>query len=250
MSGHSKWATTKRAKAVVDAKRGKLFTKIAREIVVATREGGKAVENNPRLRKAIELAKEANMPQDNIKKAMQRGSGEIPGAIYEEMTYEGYGPAGVAVIVEITTDSKNRTAAEIRKIFSNHSGNLGETGSVSWGFDRKGYISVDKSAGTVDDIMNIALEAGADDFSADSDGIYEVYTKPEDLDKVKEALKAKNIPVGTAELQMIPQNYIKLSGHDAESMVKLMDALEGHDDVKNVYANFDISQEDLDRLSQ
>ena len=248
MAGHSKWATTKRAKAVVDAKRGKLFTKIAREIVVATKEGGTVVENNPRLRKAIELAKEANMPQENIKKAMQRGSGEIPGAVYEEMTYEGYGPAGVAVIVEITTDSKNRTAAEIRKIFSNNGGNLGETGSVGFMFDRKGFITVEKSAGAEEDIMNLALEAGADDFNAEADDVYGIYTAPENLDKVKQAIKAKNIAVGIAELQMIPKNFIAVTGASAESMVKLMDELEGHDDVKEVYANFDIDSAELERL--
>ncbi|MCL2389464.1 MAG: YebC/PmpR family DNA-binding transcriptional regulator [Elusimicrobia bacterium] len=249
MAGHSKWATTKRAKAVVDAKRGKLFTKIVREIIVATKEGGAVVENNPRLRKAIELAKEANMPQDNIKKAIQRGSGEIPGAVFEEMTYEGYGPSGIAVIVEITTDSKNRTAAEIRKIFSNSGGNLGETGSVGFMFDRKGYISIEKSQGTEEDIMNIALEAGADDFNADGEDFYAVYTQPEDLDKVRQAIKSKNIAISSAELQMIPKNYIKVEGETAAAVIKLIDNLEAHDDVKEVFANFDISKEDLEKLA-
>ncbi len=249
MSGHNKWASIKHKKAATDAKKGKIFTKIIREIVVATKEGGALVENNARLRKAIEDAKEANMPQDNIKKAIQRGTGEIPGAVYEEIVYEGYGPAGVALIVEVTTDNKNRTASEIRKMFSSHSGNLGETGCVGWMFDRKGYIEVEKSAADEETLMNIALEAGADDFKSESDSdIYEIYTAISDLETVKNTLKEKNITVTTSEISMIPQTYIKLTGDDAKSMLKLMDALEEHDDVKNVYANFDISQEDMENL--
>ncbi|MCL2144361.1 MAG: YebC/PmpR family DNA-binding transcriptional regulator [Endomicrobia bacterium] len=250
MSGHNKWASIKHKKAITDAKKGKAFTKIIREIVVATKEGGHLVENNARLRKAIDDAKEANMPQDNIKKAIQRGTGEIPGAIYEEIVYEGYGPSGVALIVEVTTDNKNRTASEIRKMFSSHSGNLGETGCVGWMFDRKGFITVDKSSGDEDTVMTIALDSGAEDFenNADSD-IYEITAAPEDLDKVKAAFAEKNIPVVSAEITMIPQTYIKLTGDEAKSMLKLMDALEEHDDTKNVYANFDISKEEMEKNS-
>lgn len=250
MSGHNKWASIKHKKAATDAKKGKVFTKIIREITVATKEGGAIIENNARLRKAIEDAKEANMPQDNIKKAIQRGSGELPGAIYEEIVYEGYGPAGVALIVEITTDNKNRTASEIRKIFSSHSGNLGETGCVGWMFDRKGYITVEKQAAEEESLFNIVLEAGAEDLSSEEDSdVYEIFTDPNVLEDVKNILKEKNIPLQTAEISLIPQTYIKLTGDDAASMLKLMDSLEEHDDVKNVYANFDISEEEMERLS-
>ena len=249
MSGHNKWASIKHKKAITDAKKGKAFTKIIREIVVATKEGGAQIENNARLRKAIDDAKEANMPQDNIKKAIQRGSGEIPGAIYEEMSYEGYGPAGVALIVEATTDNKNRTASEIRKMFSSHSGNLGESGCVGWMFERKGYITADKSVSDEETLMNIALESGAEDFKSEADSdVYEIVTSVADLDNMKKVLKEKNIKTVSAEISMIPQTYIKLSGDDAKSMLKLMDSLEEHDDVKNVYANFDISKEEMDKI--
>ncbi|MCL1972815.1 MAG: YebC/PmpR family DNA-binding transcriptional regulator [Endomicrobia bacterium] len=247
MSGHNKWASIKHKKAITDAKKGKAFTKIIREIVVATKEGGALVENNARLRKAIDDAKEANMPQDNIKKAIQRGTGEIPGAIYEEIVYEGYGPAGVALTVEVTTDNKNRTASEIRKMFSSHSGNLGETGCVGWMFHRKGFITVDKNVSDEDTLMTIVLDAGAEDFENDADSdVYEITTAAEDLDKVKAALSEKNIAFISAEITMMPQTYIKLTGDAAKSMLKLMDALEEHDDVKNVYANFDISKEEME----
>jgi len=246
MSGHNKWASIKHKKAATDAKRGKIFTKIIREMVVAAKEGGGIIENNARLRKAVDDARAANMPQDNIKKAIQRGTGELPGAIYEEITYEGYGPAGVALIVETTTDNKNRTASEIRKIFSKHSGSMGETGCVGWMFSKKGLITVEKSAGDEDTIMTIALDSGADDFVAEDD-VYEIYTKTEDFNKVVEAIKAKNIPVLESEISMIPQTYIKLEGENAEHMLKLLDELEEHDDVKNVFSNFDISKEDMEK---
>ncbi|MDR2192309.1 MAG: YebC/PmpR family DNA-binding transcriptional regulator [Endomicrobium sp.] len=248
MSGHNKWASIKHKKAATDAKKGKVFTKIIREIVIAAKEGGGSLENNARLRKIIEDAKEANMPQDNIKKAIQRGTGELPGVTYEEMNYEGYGPAGVALIVEVTTDNKNRTASEIRKMFSQHNGNLGETGCVGWMFDRKGDIIVEKSAADEETLMNIALEAGAQDFKSDG-AEYEIITSPSDFDSVKTALKEKNIPILSAEITNIAQTYVKLTGGDAESMLKLMNALEEHDDVKNVYANFDISQEEIEKYS-
>jgi YebC/PmpR family DNA-binding regulatory protein len=249
MSGHNKWASIKHKKAATDAKKGKIFTKIIREIVVSTKEGGPQVENNARLRKAIEDAKEANMPQDNIKKAIQRGNGEIPGAVYEEMVYEGYGPNGVALIVEVTTDNKNRTASDIRKMFSSHKGNLGETGCVSWMFDRKGYITVNKSKIEEESLMNLTLEVGAEDLKNDeTSDVYEIITSPTNFDSIKNALKNKNIEVASSEVTMIPQTQIALSGDDAKCMLKLMDALEEHDDVKNVYANFDISDEEMEKI--
>ncbi len=248
MSGHNKWASIKHKKAAMDSKRGKVFTKIIREIVVSARESGGNPENNARLRKAMNDAREANMPQDNIKKAIQRGTGEIPGATYEEITYEGYGPAGVALIVETTTDNKNRTSADIRRIFSKHSGNMGESGCVGWMFSRKGYIAVDKAGSDEETLMNLALENGAEDFSSSDDG-YEIYTKPEDVETVKNALTGKNIKVVSSEVSMVPQTYVQLTGEDAEHMIKLMDELEEHDDVKNVFANFDISKEDMEKYS-
>lgn len=248
MSGHNKWASIKHKKAATDSKRGKVFTKIIREIVVSAKESGGNPENNARLRKAINDAREANMPQDNIKKAIQRGTGEIPGVMYEEINYEGYGPAGVALIVETTTDNKNRTSAEIRKIFSKHSGNMGESGCVGWMFSRKGYISISKTSSDEDTVMTLALDSGADDFSVE-DEVYEIYTKPEDLEKVKNSLTGKNIEISTSEISMFPQTYVKLTGDDAEHMIKLMDELEELDDVKNVFSNFDISKEDMEKFS-
>lgn len=247
MSGHNKWASIKHKKAATDSKRGKVFTKIIREMVVAAKEGGGVIENNARLRKAVSDAREANMPQDNIKKAIQRGTGEIPGAIYEEITYEGYGPGGVALIIETTTDNKNRTASDVRKIFSKHSGSMGETGCVGWMFSKKGFISIDKSAGDEDTIMTLALDNGADDFQVEDD-CYEIYTKIEDIEKIKNAFEQKSIPILESEVSMIPQTYVKLEGDDAEHMLKLMDELEEHDDVKNVFANFDISKEDMEKF--
>lgn len=248
MSGHSRWAGIKHKKAAIDAKRGKVFTKIIREIVVAAREGGGSIENNARLRKAIDSAKEANMPTDNVKKAIQRGTGEIPGAMYEEVFYEGYGPGGAAVFMEGTTDNKNRTASEIRKIFSNHAGNLGENGCVSWMFSKKGYISVDKTKYDEEQLMALALDLGADDFSADDEEFYEIETKSEDFEKVKQGLDQKSIPLSVAEITFQPQTYIKLTGKQAEQMLALMDELESHDDIKNVYANFDISKAEMEEI--
>jgi YebC/PmpR family DNA-binding regulatory protein len=248
MSGHSKWAGIKHKKAIIDAKRGKVFTKIIREITVAARAGGGNIDHNARLRKAVDSAKEANMPADNVKKAIQRGTGEIPGVVYEELVYEGYGPAGVAVLVEGTTDNKNRTASEVRKIFSSHGGNLGESGCVSWMFKLKGYISVEKSKFDEEQLMTLALELGADDFRTEDEDVYEILTSPEDFEKVKQGLQQKNVPMVTAEVSYQPQTYIKLTGKDAEQMLKLMDALEEHDDVKNVYANFDISEQEMEAI--
>jgi YebC/PmpR family DNA-binding regulatory protein len=250
MSGHNKWASIKHKKATIDAKKGKIFTKIIREIVVATKESGAQIENNARLRKAIEDAKEANMPQDNIKKAIQRGTGEIPGDVYEEMVYEGYGPAGVALIVEVTTDNKNRTASDIRKMFSSHSGNLGEAGCVSWMFERKGHITVKKSATDEETVISAVLETKVEDFkSKAASDVYEIITFPSDLETVKKVLKEKNITFESAEVTMVPQTQVALKGDNAKNMLKLMDALEEHDDVKNVYANFDILGEDMEKLN-
>lgn len=246
MSGHNKWSTIKHKKAAADAKRGKIFTKIIREIVIAAKEGGGLVENNVRLRKAVDDAKKANMPQDNIKKAIQRGTGELPGVVYEENTYEGYGPAGVALIVETTTDNKNRTASEIRKIFSKHSGSMGETGCVGWMFSKKGLITIDKEAGDEDTIMTIALDSGAEDFVAEDD-YYEIYTEATDFNTVLEAIKAKNVAIAESQITMVPQTYVKVEGESAEQMLKLLDELEEHDDVKDVYSNFDISKEDMEK---
>jgi YebC/PmpR family DNA-binding regulatory protein len=251
MSGHNKWASIKHKKAITDARKGKVFTKIIREIVVAAKENGPQIENNARLRKAIEDAKEANMPQDNIKKAIQRGTGELPGAIYEEMIYEGYGPAGVALIIEVTTDNKNRTASDIRKIFAKHNGNLAEVGCVGWMFDRKGYITISKSSAIDEEsVINAALETGAEDFKSDADSeVYEIITSPSSFESVKNTLKERDISIASAEITMIPQTYISLSGEEAKCMLKLMDALEEHDDVKNVYSNFDISSEVMEKLA-
>ncbi|MBN1622689.1 MAG: YebC/PmpR family DNA-binding transcriptional regulator [Endomicrobiales bacterium] len=248
MSGHSKWASIKHKKASLDAKRGKLFTRIIRELTVSAREGGGNPDNNARLRKAIETAKTANMPQDNIKKAIQRGTGEIPGVIYEELVYEGYGPGGIAILLEATTDNKNRTASEIRSIFSKNGGNMGENGCVAWMFKNKGYISVEKSKYEEEKLMSVVLDLGADDLRTDDEDVYEILTKPENFEQVKNGLEQKGIPIENSELSPQPQTYIKLTGKNAEQMLKLMDELENHDDVKNVYANFDISKEEMEQI--
>lgn len=248
MSGHSRWAGIKHKKAAIDAKKGKVFTKIIREIVVAAREGGGNPDHNARLRKVMDAAREANMPADNVKKAVQRGTGELPGAMYEELMYEGYGPAGVAIMVEGTTDNKNRTASEIRKVFSSHGGNLGESGCVGWMFSKKGYITVDKTKTDEEQLMTLSLDLGADDFKSEDGDVFEILTKPEDFETVKKGIEAKSIPLESAEVTMLPQTYITLTGKDAESMLKLMDALEEHDDVKTVYSNFDISKAEMEAI--
>lgn len=248
MSGHSKWAGIKHRKMAQDAKRGKLFTKLIREITIAARLGGGNPDNNPRLRKAIEMAKEANMPQDNIKKAIMRGTGELPGAVYEEVVYEGYGPGGVAVIVEATTDNKNRTTAEIRKIFSQHGGSLGESGCVSWIFEQKGYITINKTDANEDELMSLALELGAEDFKSDDEDLYEIITSVENFEQIKQEIQ-KKYKLQQAEITMLPKTYVKLDGKNAEQILQLMDALEEHDDVKNVYANFDVPKEILEKMA-
>jgi YebC/PmpR family DNA-binding regulatory protein len=244
MSGHSKWHSIKHKKGALDAKRGKLFTKFIKEITVAARSGGGDPDANARLRKAISDAKAGNMPNDTIDRAIRRGTGEEEGVHYEEITYEGYGPGGVALLIQSMTDNRNRTVAEIRHIFSKNGGNLGESGSVGWIFDKKGYIVVNKSAKPEEELFDIAIEAGADDLRDDEDN-FEIITSPENFESVSTALKNANIETQVAEIEMVPQNYIKLEGSDARQMLKLMEALEDHDDVQKVSANFDISEADM-----
>jgi YebC/PmpR family DNA-binding regulatory protein len=242
MSGHSKWAGIKHKKAALDAKKGRIFTKITREIVVATRIGAAPDEHNIRLKKAIEYAKKANMPMDNIRKAIQRGNCEMREAAYEEVVYEGYGPAGVAFIVEAITDNKNRTASDIRKIFSSHMGNLGDIGCVSWMFNKMGYITVDKSLDE-ETVMNLALEVGIEDFKSEPESnVYEIITSQQNLEIVKNSLHEKNITVTSAETTMIPKTRIALSEENVRTVLKFIDKLNEYDDVKNVYTNFEISE--------
>ncbi len=247
MSGHSKWATIKRKKGKLDAERGRTFTKLIKEITVAARQGGGDVEGNPRLRTAVATAKGANMPADNIKKAIQKGTGELPGVSYEEMTYEGYGPAGVAVFIQAMTDNKNRTVSEIRHIFTRFNGNLGENGCVSWMFDRRGIITVPSNVADEDSMMEIALDAGAVDMTNEGD-IYEIITPFNDLEKVRAAIEKKSIPISSAEATLVPQNFVKLDEKHAETMLKLLETLEEHDDVQKVFANFDIDEKVMARL--
>lgn len=244
MSGHSKWATTKRKKAVIDAKRGKMFTKLIKEITIAAREGGGDPNGNPRLRLAIDNAKSANMPADNIERAIKKATGELEGITYHELNYEGYAPAGVAVIVEVATDNKNRTVAEIRHLFSKNSGTLAETGSVLWMFDRKGIITLPKQNTSEDEIMEIALEAGADDFSVE-DQYFEVQTSLESFETVRRALINKKYEIENASLQWVAKNSIPVKGEDAEKVIKLIEALEDNDDVQNVYSNADFDLNSL-----
>ena len=247
MSGHSKWASIKHKKAKVDAARGRIFTKFIREISVAARVGGGDVIGNPRLRTAVLAAKAVNMPADNIDRAIKKGTGELAGVTYEEITYEGYGPGGVAVLVEVLTDNKNRTVSELRKVFSRHGGNLGESGCVNFLFEKKGHIAVDASNIEEDRLMGIALDAGADDLQQD-EGVFTVTTVPREFEKVREALTKSGIQPASAEITMLPKSIVKLEGKPAEQMVKLMEELEEHDDVQHVYANFDIPEEVLAAL--
>jgi YebC/PmpR family DNA-binding regulatory protein len=242
MSGHSKWSTIKHKKAAQDAKRGAMFTKVIKELTVAARLGGGDPDMNPRLRTAMLKAKAVNMPQDTMQRAIMKGTGELPGVSYEEVTYEGYGPGGVAMIVTALTDNRNRTVAEIRKIFSKNGGNLGESGCVAWMFQKKGLIVVDKSKIDEDDLLGIALEAGAEDVRP-GDAIYEVITSVEDFEPVKQGITAKGIEPSSSEISLIPQTTVRLEGNQARQLLKLMEELEEHDDVQNVYANFDIPDE-------
>jgi YebC/PmpR family DNA-binding regulatory protein len=242
MSGHSKWSTIKHKKAAQDAKRGAMFTKVIKELTVAARLGGGDTDMNPRLRTAMLKAKAVNMPQDTMQRAIMKGTGELPGVNYEEITYEGYGPGGVAMIVTVLTDNRNRTVAEIRKIFSKSGGNMGESGCVSWMFQKKGLIVVDKDKIDEDELLGIALEAGAEDVRP-GDAIYEVITSVDDFEPVKQGVTAKGIELSSSEISLIPQTTVRLDGSQARQLLKLMDELEEHDDVQNVYANFDIPDE-------
>ncbi len=248
MSGHNKWSTIKHKKGAADAKRGKLFSKLIKEITVAARMGGGDQDSNPRLRTAVLTARTANMPKDNITKAIKRGTGEIEGAAYEEITYEGYGPGGVAVMVEALTDNKNRTVAHVRHCFDKYNGNLGETGCVSWMFDKKGLIVVSAEGLDEDTVMEVALEAGAEDVQHEED-TFEITTDPGDLEIVREALEQKEWKIELAELTYIPQNTVKLEGKKAEQMLKMMDLLDDSEDLQRVHANFDISEEDMMKAS-
>ncbi len=249
MSGHSKWSTIKRKKGALDSKRGKIFTKIIKEITLAARLGGGDIEGNSRLRQAVLAAKNENMPKDNIEKAIKKGTGEIGGGeAYEEITYEGYGPGGVAVLVEVMTDNKNRTVAEIRHIFSKHGGNLGENGCVSWLFDKKGSIVFERKTIDEDELMEFALEVGAEDIREDENEI-EVITDPAMYESVRDALDGKGLKYVQASVGMVPQNTIKLEEGKAEQMLKMIDKLEDNDDVQNVYANFDIDDEIVEKFN-
>jgi YebC/PmpR family DNA-binding regulatory protein len=245
MSGHSKWHTIKHKKGALDAKRGKMFTRIIKELTVAARNGGGDPDSNPRLRTVIADAKAVNMPADNIKKAIQRGTGELPGVSYEEVTYEGYGPGGAAVIIEALTDNKNRTVGELRHMLTKHNGNLAESNAVAWMFSKKGYIVVDKAGADEEKLLNAVLEAGGDDLRDDGD-TWEVLSEPSAFEAVRDAVKALGVEPATAQVAMLPQNYIKLEGKDASNMIKLMDALDDHDDVKQVWSNFDIEEREIE----
>ncbi len=247
MSGHSKWATIKHKKGALDAKRGKIFTRLIKEISIAAKNGGDP-DTNPRLRTAILAAKAENMPADNIKRAIQRGTGELPGATYEEFMLEGYGPGGVAVLLDINTDNRNRTVSEIRHVFQKNGGNMAEAGAVSWMFHKKGDIVVPKSLAKEDDLMTIVLDAGAEDLNDDGEN-WEVLSEPSSYEAVLEAVKKAGIQPASASVTMIPQNYIKLEGQAAGTMIRLMEALEEHDDVQNVHSNFDIDQKLLEEVA-
>jgi len=247
MSGHSKWATIKHKKGALDAKRGKIFTRLIKEITIAAKSGGDP-DTNPRLRTAITAAKAENMPADNIKRAVQRGTGELPGASYEEFSLEGYGPGGVALLIEINSDNRNRTVSEIRHVFQKNGGNMAEAGAVSWMFHKKGDIVVSKSAAKEDDLMGVVLDAGAEDLRDDGEN-WEVLTDPSAYEAVLEALKKAGVQPVSSSVAMIPQNYIKLEGAAAGSMIRLVEALEEHDDVQNVHSNFDIDQKLLEQVA-
>lgn len=248
MSGHSKWATIKHKKAALDAKRGKAFTRLIKEIMIAARSGSDP-DSNARLRTAIVAAKAVSMPADNIKRAVMRGSGELEGGQFEEYTYEGYGPGGAAIVVEVATDNKNRTVSEIRHIFSKYGGNMGDPGSVAWMFERKGQILIEQDKAQEDDLMNLVLEAGADDLRNDGDN-WEVLTAPESLTAVQEAVTKAGIAPVSAAVAMLPKNTVPIEGSNASRLLKLTEMLEEHDDVQNVFSNFDISEKELEALAQ
>jgi YebC/PmpR family DNA-binding regulatory protein len=248
MSGHSKWASIKHKKAAQDAKRGKIFTKTIRELSIAARMGGGEPDTNPRLRKAIADAKAVNMPADNIKRAIMKGTGQLEGVSYEEIAYEGYGPGGVAIYVEALSDNKNRTVSELRHIFTRNSGHIGESGCVAWMFNRKGYIVVEREKASEDELLEIILDAGAEDLREDGSN-YEIFTPPEEFEAVVNALKEHDVELAASNLGYIPQNYVKLEGKQAQQLLRLMEELEDHDDVQNVWANFDIDEEEIAKYS-
>lgn len=248
MSGHSKWSTIKHKKAAKDAKKGKLFTKYIKEITVAARMGGGDINANPRLRTAVTAARANSMPGDNIDRAIKKGTGELEGVTYEEIQYEGYGPGGAAILAQVLTDNKNRTVSEIRRLFTNHGGHLGETGCVSWMFDKKGVITVEKSQIDEERLMGIVLDAGAQDVK-DEDEIFEVVTQPEDFEKVKERLDREKVPVASAQVTMVPKNTVNVDAKHVEQILKLTEELEDHDDVQGVSANFNIPTELMEKAS-
>jgi len=248
MSGHSKWKTNKGKKMAADAKKGAAYTKLIKEITVAAREGGGNPDTNIRLRTVMSRAKEANMPSDNVKMAIKRGTGELPGVVYETVMYEAYGPGGVAIFIEALTDNKNRTTAELRNIMSKKGGNMAGAGSVSWMFTKKGYILIERAPAQEEELMTIALDSGAEDFKSD-DKNYEITTSVQGFEKVKQALADKGIKLQTAEITMIPSSTIKAAGNDAKQVLALVEALEEHDDVQQVYANFDIPDEILEQMA-
>ncbi len=245
MSGHSKWSTIKHKKGALDAKRGRIFTRLIREITIAARAGGGDPTGNARLRTAITAAKDANMPSDNITRAIKKGTGELEGVQIEEVSYEGYGPGGVAVIVETVTDNRNRTLPEIRHIFSKHGGNLAASNAVSWMFEKKGYIVVESGAMAEDKLMEIAIEAGAEDLRQDG-GSFEIFAAPENLDSVRDALKSRSVEMSASEVAMIPKNTVRAEGQVARRVLSLVEALEEHDDVQHVWANFDIDDNEIE----
>lgn len=245
MSGHSKWHTIKHKKGAADAKRGKIFTRIIKELAVAARNGGGDVDTNPRLRTIVAEAKANNMPRENIERAIRRGTGEEPGVSYEEVTYEGYGPGGVALMIETLTDNKNRTVGEIRHLLSKHAGNLAAENSVAWMFSRKGQIIVEKGKVDEDNLLSAALDAGADDMSDDGSA-WEIVSAPEQFEAVRDAVKGLGIEPASAVVAMIPQNYVKLVGKEAQQMLRLMEAIEDHDDVQHVWANFDVEEKEIE----
>jgi YebC/PmpR family DNA-binding regulatory protein len=249
MSGHSKWATIKRKKSRTDSARGRTFTKLIKEITIAARQGGGDQVTNPRLRTAVAAAKAANMPADNIKKAIQKGTGELPGVNYEEATFEGYGPGGVAIFIDALTDNRNRTVAEIRHIFSRYNGNLGENGCVAWMFEKKGIITIGREAVDEDNLMEIALDTGATDIQPQDDA-FEITTEPGDLEQVREALETASFSILEAEVRRVAQNTVKLDRKGAETLMKLYEGLDEHDDVQKISANFDIDDEVLEEISQ
>ncbi len=248
MSGHSKWATIKRKKALIDAKRGAAFTKIIRELTVAARIGGGDPAGNPRLRLAIEKAKAVSMPGDNMNRAISRGAGTLEGVHYEEMAYEGYGPGGVALVIESVTDNKDRTTGEVRHLLGKYGGNLGVSGSVGWNFERKGQIQIANEGLSEDAVTELALEAGADDVKYDPE-LSELFTQPADFDAVQAALRAKKTEIKDAKLALVPKNLVKIEGEKAESLLKLLDALDENDDIQNVFGNYDIPEEDLKKYA-